>query len=189
MEKVLLLCDRPKSTETLTGLLQLVKPLQITACSCCDEAKALLAQENFALVVVSLVDENPLESPFLSELCARFPCGVLLLVAEKNYAQFAAKGVKTGAMVLPKPVHTQSFSQAVLLGLGTFHRLQGFFKENQKLHSQIEQIKLVNRAKAVLIEYLKLSEPQAHRYIEKQAMDLGLSKEAVAQNILTTYES
>ena len=41
----------------------------------------------------------------------------------------------------------------------------------------------------VLIEYLKLTEPQAHRYIEKQAMDLGLTRRQVALNILKTYES
>lgn len=74
---------------------------------------------------------------------------------------------------------------------GAFHsaRLSELLQENRKLHSKLEELQLISRAKAVLIEYLKLTEPQAHRYIEKQAMDLGLTRRQVALNILKTYES
>ena len=49
------------------------------------------------------------------------------------------------------------------------------------------EIRLVNRAKWVLINELKMDEPQAHRYIEKQAMDRCVSKKAVAEEIVKTY--
>ncbi len=52
----------------------------------------------------------------------------------------------------------------------------------------MEETKLVNRAKCVLIQNLKLTESQAHRYIEKQAMDTRQTKKEIAQKILTTYE-
>ena len=39
-----------------------------------------------------------------------------------------------------------------------------------------------------LIQYLSMTESQAHRYIEKQAMDMRLPKRAVAESILNTYE-
>ena len=64
----------------------------------------------------------------------------------------------------------------------------GLRNENFKLQSKIEEIRLVNRAKCVLIQYLKLTEPQAHRYIEKQAMDTRQTKKDVAEKILKTYE-
>jgi response regulator NasT len=60
--------------------------------------------------------------------------------------------------------------------------------ENNKLQKKIEAIRLVDRAKCVLIQYLNMTEPQAHRYIEKQAMDLRQSRVATAENILKTYE-
>lgn len=81
------------------------------------------------------------------------------------------------------------FVQSVYLGLSTSARLSELLQENRKLHSKLEELQLISRAKAVLIEYLKLTEPQAHRYIEKQAMDLGLTRPQVALNILKTYES
>ena len=58
-----------------------------------------------------------------------------------------------------------------------------------KLQTKIEEIRLVNRAKCCLIQYLKFSEPQAHRYIEKQAMDTRQTRKEVAQRILSTYET
>ena len=67
-------------------------------------------------------------------------------------------------------------------------RMMNVMKEYSKLQTKIEEARLVNRAKCILIQYLKLTEPQAHRYIEKQAMDQRLSKTEVAQNILKTYE-
>lgn len=51
----------------------------------------------------------------------------------------------------------------------------------------MEEIRLVHRAKWLLINELKMEEPQAHRYIEKQAMDLCTSKRQVAEDIIRAY--
>ena len=52
---------------------------------------------------------------------------------------------------------------------------------------KMEEIRIVNRAKWILIRELKLDEPEAHRYIEKQAMDRCISKRIVAEEIIKTY--
>ena len=49
-------------------------------------------------------------------------------------------------------------------------------EENENLNKKIEDIKLVDRAKYCLMEYLRMSE-RIHRYIQKQAMDLRVSQE------------
>ena len=46
----------------------------------------------------------------------------------------------------------------------------------------------MDRAKCALIQYLQMSEPQAHRYLEKQAMDMRLTRAEVARSVLQTYE-
>ena len=62
-------------------------------------------------------------------------------------------------------------------------------KENYKLHKKVEDSRIINRAKCILMEYLSMSEAQAHKYIEKQAMDLRLTRLEVAKNLLSTYDS
>ncbi|MBQ3485974.1 MAG: ANTAR domain-containing protein, partial [Clostridia bacterium] len=52
---------------------------------------------------------------------------------------------------------------------------------------KMEEIRIVNRAKWLLISELKFDEPGAHRYIEKQAMDRCVSRKVIAQEIITTY--
>lgn len=47
---------------------------------------------------------------------------------------------------------------------------------------------LIARAKRALMLYLNMSEPTAHRYIEKRAMDMRVTKKEIARNILKTYE-
>lgn len=62
-------------------------------------------------------------------------------------------------------------------------------RENSQLKQKIEDIRIVDRAKCILISYLNMSEQEAHRYIEKQAMDLRTTRRAVAESLLRTYES
>ena len=58
-----------------------------------------------------------------------------------------------------------------------------------RLKKQIDDIRLINRAKYILMEYLSMTEAQAHRYLEKQAMDMRITKAEVAKSILSTYEN
>ena len=47
-------------------------------------------------------------------------------------------------------------------------------------------IRLVNRAKCLLIERKAMTEQEAHRWIEKQAMDRCVSRKVIAEQILQT---
>ena len=66
-------------------------------------------------------------------------------------------------------------------------RLRKSEKKALSIEEKMEEIRLVNRAKWLLIDELKMSEPDAHRYIEKQAMDRCVSKREVAEEIIKTY--
>lgn len=61
--------------------------------------------------------------------------------------------------------------------------------EDVNLKLKLEEKNLVDRAKKTLIEKLKMTESQAHRFIEKQAMDLRVTKKNIAENILKIYET
>ena len=67
-------------------------------------------------------------------------------------------------------------------------RMRRMEKKSVSLQEKMEEIKLVNRAKWVLITHLNMTEDAAHRYIEKQAMDRCVSKRVVAEDILRTYK-
>ena len=61
--------------------------------------------------------------------------------------------------------------------------------ENAILKQKIEDKRVIDRAKLILVSYMSMSEKEAHRYIEKQAMDLRKTRRDVAEGILRTYEN
>ena len=70
----------------------------------------------------------------------------------------------------------------------TRERMRQMQARQATVEEKIEEIRLVNRAKWLLIECLSMTEPEAHRYIEKQSMDARISKREVAENIIKTYK-
>ena len=52
----------------------------------------------------------------------------------------------------------------------------------------MEEIRIVNRAKLLLIEQLKMTEKEAHRYIEKHAMDRCVTRRDIAEKIISIYK-
>ena len=82
-------------------------------------------------------------------------------------------------LALPKPTTSQAVSQSLQLLCGTRERLR---RMEQKTAS------IVNRAKLLLMEQLKMTEKEAHRFIEKQAMDRCVTRITIAQSILSTYK-
>ena len=53
----------------------------------------------------------------------------------------------------------------------------------------MEEIRLVNHAKWILIQNLKMTEQEAHKLIEKQAMDTRRTKREIAEGLIRTYDS
>ncbi|MBQ2427423.1 MAG: ANTAR domain-containing protein, partial [Ruminococcus sp.] len=68
-------------------------------------------------------------------------------------------------------------------------RLLRVEQENDKLKHMVEDLKIIDRAKILLVTCLNMSEEQAHRYLEKQAMDMQTSKLAVAKQVIRTYQN
>ena len=73
---------------------------------------------------------------------------------------------------------------AVQMAAACCRRLDYLRQENDKLQDKIAQIRLVDRAKCYLIEHKGMSEAEAHRMIEKTAMDTRRDRAEVAAEIL-----
>lgn len=112
---------------------------------------------------------------------------VMLIVKSEIADEVSAKVEDFGVFVISKPINRQIFWNALKLMTAAHNRIRGLKDENTKLQKKIEDIKFVDRAKCVLIEYLNMSEAQAHKFIEKQAMDRRITKKDLAIEILKFY--
>lgn len=152
------------------------------------QARDLLINKSYDIIIINspLSDESGKElALFVAE---NYCSGVLLLVKKDDADKVSALVQDAGVFVLHKPVNRYLFSQSIRLMHAYSKRIRGLHNKTIKLETKIEETQLINRAKCVLIQYLKMTESQAHRYIEKQAMDLRQPKRSIAESIIKTYE-
>ncbi len=112
---------------------------------------------------------------------------MLLLVRAEQYADLCWQATAAGVLILSKPTPSALLLQSLTLLCGTRERLRRMEQKTVSMEDRMEEIRLVNRAKWVLIDQLRMTEQEAHRYIEKQAMDRCVTRRAVAESILATY--
>jgi response regulator NasT len=187
MASCLIISSLDKSLDALSQLLKAISVQQIVACKSGSEARRFLSKQHFDLVLVN----TPLSDEFGHEItlyaAEHSTSGVVMLVKKQILEEVSNKLNPFGVMCIGKPLDRQMFTQAISLAISTNKRISGFHDENVRLHEKVENIQLISRAKYALMEYLNMSEPQAHHYIEKKAMDNRVSKEEVAKEILKTY--
>lgn len=189
MDRVLIISSSAKGGEILTDLLQDRDIRQLTVADSAAQARRYLKAEFFELIIINapLSDETGKE---LAIQAAEDTVAGVIFLAKPDRADFAGSWAEDcGIFQIPKPVSRGLFDQVLQLVRAYHRRLMGLQKENTQLQQKIQDIRLVDRAKCVLIQYLDMTEAQAHKYIERQAMDLRTSKREVAQGILRTYES
>ena len=188
VDNVLVVSSSQKASAFFTDLLQTYHPSQILTVENGGQARRILLDSMFDVVIIN----TPLSDEFGRELSQNIAettaAGVLLVVGAEYADEVSEKVEDFGVFVLPKPMNRQLFFQSIKLLEASRRRMLGLKRENDKLHNKIEEIKLVDRAKCVLIECQGLTESQAHRQIEKQAMDYRMTRREVAEYILNQYD-
>ena len=112
---------------------------------------------------------------------------VLLLIRAELYDDARDEVVEHGVFTLAKPISRPLFSAALDWMESARERLRKSERKTLSVEEKMEEIRIVNRAKWLLISQLEMTEPQAHRYIEKQAMDRCIPRREVAEEIIATY--
>ena len=162
------------------------QPIKIV--SSVSEGKRVWSERNYDFVIIN--------SPLLDDAGIRFAIDlgnskgtiVLLCVRAELLDDIREKVSDYGVFTLSKPLSRPILTLALDWMASARERLRKLEKKTLSVEEKMEEIRLVNRAKWLLISELKMDEPQAHRYIEKQAMDRCIAKKEVAEEIIKTYK-
>jgi response regulator NasT len=119
-----------------------------------------------------------------AEKIAELKIPVVLLTAFSQQ-ELVTRAAEVGAMAfLVKPFSPQDLLPAIEIALSRHAQLVALESEIHDLGERLETRKLVERAKAVLSEKMKLTEPEAFRWIQKASMDRRLSMADVSRTVL-----
>ena len=123
-------------------------------------ARREMVNKTYDLVIINAPLPDDFGTRFAIDVCNQSGTVALLLAKSDVYDEMEAKLTCQGVFTLAKPTSVEE---------------------------KMEEIRLVNRAKWLLIEQLKMTEAEAHRHIEKQAMDRCTTRREIALGIIKTY--
>ena len=178
------------NNELLENISLVVKEYGIDSVSISDgvNARTLFEKNKYDLVILSLPLTEEFGLELISFISKKCDAGIIVLASQKDVDEISKKIAFTGAYVLGRPINKQIILQTIRLLMTSRATLLSLKEENAKLENKLHDVKLIDRAKCVLIEYLRISESDAHKQMQKRAMDQRASLVTVAQDILRTYE-
>lgn len=161
-----------------------VRTAQTAAC-----ARLMLLDTEFDIIIINapLSDEYGIE--FAQDISDTGHKSVLVIIPSDDYPELNSLLAPQGILAVSKPTPPSTVLQAIDLMCATSERLKRLESRPDTFEEKMREIRIINRAKMLLISRRKMSEKEAHRFIEKQAMDNCVKKQKIAEDIIRHYES
>lgn len=141
---------------------------------------------SLALINAPLQDESGLELAI--DLARNTTAAVVLLVKTEMAPLIADTAMNAGVLIVTKPVNQLLFEQTIKVGIACRNRLLIYKEQTERMQTRYEELKVIDRAKCLLIEHMRITEEEAHRVLEKEAMDSRMSRVRVAKKVLERFE-
>lgn len=184
---VLIVSAAENINTALAALLPESKYSPIHTVTSISAAKRAFAEKAYDFVIVNSPLPDDIGSRFAIDVCNSKGSVALLLIRAELHDEVYDRVAEHGVFTLPKPSSKSAISTALSWMASVRERLRKSEKKTLSIEEKMEEIRIVNRAKWLLISEIKMDESEAHRYIEKQAMDNCVSKREVAETIIKTY--
>ncbi len=184
---ILLVSAADNFISAFTGLLSETKYAPVQTAASISSAKRAWAERTFDFVIINSPLPDEAGTQFAIDLSTTRQAVVLLFTRGESHAGIHDRVAEYGVFTLPKPTSRSILAQALSWMESAAGQLRQFEKRSTSIEERMAEIRLVNKAKWLLISELHLSEPEAHRYIEKQAMNECISRKRVAEKIVAAY--
>lgn len=184
---VLIVSATENLNAALTALLPESKYGPVHTASSISAAKRAFAERVYDYVIINSPLPDDIGTRFAIDTCNSKGTVVLLMVRAELHAEIYDKVAEHGVFTLPKPTSKSTIITALSWMSSARERLRKAENKTLSIEEKMQEIRLVNHAKWLLISEIKMNEPEAHRYIEKQAMDRCVSKREIAEEIIKTY--
>lgn len=188
--RVLIISEYRQFTDSLTALLSAGGSYIVESSDSAQEIYRRLGQTKERLADIVLI-RMPLAAAdgiaLAEKLAAQAGCIVTLFVMPEDYAATFERAHALGIYTMPLTASRSLVEQSADWMRSSFARFGGIAKSTGKMEQKMSEIRTVNRAKWLLISAAQMTESEAHKYIERQAMNRGASKSAVAEEIIKKY--
>ena len=147
-------------------------------------ARRELLSRDYDLIIVNIPLADEVATNLAIDLSGAYGSIVMLISPADKCEDVSDRVAEYGIPVLCKPINARTLSRSVTLLTAIREKYKKSEKKAQTLEEKMDEIRIVNRAKLILIEKDHMSEDDAHRFIGKQAMDRGVSRRVIAEDII-----
>jgi two-component system, response regulator / RNA-binding antiterminator len=138
------------------------------------------------VVGIDLPDDEMLQK--IASLQSLQPHPVIMF-AEQDTPQIIQKVIKAGVSAfVVDDIQAERIQSIVNIAIARFQEEQGLRQELTRTKNQLEERKIVDKAKGLLMSKRGLDEDQAYKMLRKMAMDKGKTLGAVAENIVEVMQ-
>lgn len=187
VSSVLIISSSEKLTSSLVNLLPASGYFPIHKVKNISAAERMLVERSYDYVIISSPLPDDAGIDFAIDTGSNSTSLVLLMVANDLYDEIYEKVSSHGVFTVAKPITRQTFELALRWLAVVRYRSRKVQKKTLSLEEKMAEIRLVNRAKLLLIVEQHMEEAEAHRYIEKQAMDRCRTKREIAEDLIAQY--
>lgn len=186
---VLVVSGSERTRATLAGVFDFTRYAPVVTRGSAAEVRRLVLDSPFSLVFINTPLPDEPGTQLALDLSSNRSCCVALLVSGDSFDQINDQVEDAGVLTLSKPCSAQQLRQAAAMMSATRVKLADLEKKTATLEEKMEEVRLVNRAKWMLIERRGMDEATAHRYIEKLAMDARQTRRLVAQTLIRSLDN
>ena len=144
--------------------------------------RELLVRE-YDIVIINAPLQDGMGTDFVMDLVEKNSVGVLFAVPSELYCSANDHLIEYGVLTVSKPVKTEELERNIKLLVAMNDRLDILKKKLVSVNEKLDELRLVSRAKLILVEK-GMSEKDAHEHIIREAMNRGLTKKQVAEEIV-----
>lgn len=143
---------------------------------------------DFSVIFLSMPLSNETGVELIRDLRSRTEATLITLVKEEKAEIIGKKIEPCGAYIVTKPVFKGSLMQAIRFCETHAKNEKALRQEIAALEEKLSEQKIVARAKLLLIEKQDMTEEEAHKYIQQQAMNRRLTQREIAEEIIGEAE-
>lgn len=179
----LIVSAHEKFNKEVSALLPVGEYWPVKTVKSAGEARRLLAEKSVDIVLINSPLPDDSGTSLATDVCESTDSSVMLFVRSELYDDVSCKVMEHGVVCISKPTTRQGVTQSLRLMCATRERMARMEAKQATVEERMEEIRVINRAKWKLIDS-GMSENEAHKYIERHAMDLRMTKREIAQEIL-----
>ena len=180
---VLVVTKDSKLSQTISAML--IAPLfETEVLNDYNEARRRVAERVYNIILVDYSDGQGAD--FATDVSESLST-ILLLTPPSLFEEVSYRVEGYGIISITNPFDQFYFYNMIKAAIAVQYKVQVLSSQTTKLKVKMEEIKQVNRAKMLLMQNMNMTEQEAHRFIEKDAMDRGMKRIAVADEIIKRY--